>query len=75
MDITKVEIPVSRETASILSAMNYNNSGGLEVVYRSGRKVLEVYARTKSAVILAEDLETNRFNDFENGFRFGSDID
>ena len=75
MDVTTVEIPVSRETASILNAMNYNNSGGLGVIYRSGRKVLEVYARTKSEVILAEDLATNRFNAFENGFKFGSDID
>lgn len=75
MDITTVEIPVSRETASILNAMNYNNSGGLGVIYRSGRKVLEVYARTKSEPIFAEDLATAKFNSFENGFKFGSDID
>ena len=71
MDITKVEIPVSKETASILSAMNFNNSGGLEVVYRSGRKVLEVYAKTKSDVVFAEDMAIERFNTYG----FGTNID
>ena len=71
MDITTVEIPVSRETASILNAMNYNNSGGLGVIYRSGRKVLEVYARTKSEPVLTEDLAIDRFNTYG----FGTNID
>ena len=71
MDITTVEIPVSRETASILNAMNYNNSGGLGVIYRSGRKVLEVYARTKSEPVLTEDLAFDRFNTYG----FGTNID
>lgn len=71
MDVTTVEIPVSRETASILNAMNYNNSGGLGVIYRSGRKVLEVYARTKSEPVLTEDLAIDRFNTYG----FGTNID
>lgn len=60
MDVTKVEIPVSRETATILSAMKYNSSGGLKVIYRSGRKVLEVYAETKGDVISCEDIVSRK---------------
>ncbi len=74
MDITTVEIPVSRETASILNAMN-NNSSGLGVIYRSGKKVLEVYARTKSDIVYEDDLATNGFNAFGSSFNFGKDID
>ena len=60
MDVTKVEIPVSRETATILGAMKYNSSGGLKVIYRSGRKVLEVYAETKGDVISCEDMVSRK---------------
>ena len=71
MDITKIEIPVSKQSAKILSAMSSNSSTGLKVIYRSGKKVLEVYANTKSEDDIVDSDVGKRFCFY--GSQFGAD--